>query len=296
MMSKQNHFLVCGADSLVGKGLIEALKSRGHLALATTRREATAIGDRIYMDFEKPDTYKLPSGINYVFVVAAATNYDRCENDPSTRRINVFWTPQFVRAALNQGAFVTFVSTNSVFGGEMLWPHEDAIHVPGIEYARQKSESEREILFIAQELNALNRLNIVRLTKILNSITSPIPGWRETWDRGGIIEPFSDLIFAPMSVPFVGNALAQIGEKRVSGSLHLSGSENVSYVDFAFGLAKQWNIDSSRISPTTSIAKGVHIPFKPKFSGLGMLRTHSLCGLSPQSLESVIADISLTPP
>ena len=296
MVSEENCFLVCGADSLVGQGLIEALNFRGRRTLATTRRKASAVGSRIYMDFEKPDTYELPCGVNYVFVVAAATNYDRCETDPNARKINVFWTPQFVRAALAHGAFVTFVSTNSVFGGDKPWPHEDAPHAPGIEYARQKSDAEREIHSVARELDALNRLNIVRLTKILSSTTSPIPSWRETWTRGGVIEPFSDLIFAPMSVPFVGTALAQIGETRVPGNLHLSGAENVSYVDFAFALAKQWHIDRSRISPTTSNEKGVHIPFKPKFSGLGMLRTHELCGLSPQSLESVIADISVTPP
>jgi dTDP-4-dehydrorhamnose reductase len=296
MVSEQNYFLVCGADSLVGQGLIGALNSRGRRTLATTRRKASAVGSRTYMDFEKPDTYELPSGVNYVFVVAAATNYDRCETDPNARKINVFWTPRFVRAALEQGAFVTFISTNSVFGGEMPWPHEDAPHAPGIEYARQKSEAEREIHAVAGDLGALKRLNIVRLTKILSSTTSPLPSWRETWARGGVVEPFSDLIFAPMSVPFVGDALAQIGDARVPGHLHLSGSENVSYVDFAFALAKQWGIDHTLISPTTSGAKGIHIPFKPRFSGLGMLRTHELCGLSPQSLESVIADIRGTPP
>ena len=295
MFSESNNCLVCGGDSLVGGGLTDALSRTGLHPYTSTRREASAEGRRVHLDLEKPETYQIPKGVDYVFVVAAATNYQRCEVDPTARQINVFWTPQFIRYALKKGVFVTFISTNSVFGGEVPWPHEDAPHTPGIEYARQKHDAENEVLKAAADLDAKNRLNIVRLTKILSPETSPIPNWRNTWLQGGVVEPFSDLIFAPMSVQFVGESLARIGEKRVPGNLHLSGSENVSYVDLAVALAEQWKVDPSLISPTTSSDKGIQIPFKPTFSGIAMTRTQQLCGLSPQTLNSVVKDISNAP-
>ena len=106
------------------------------------------------------------------------------------------------------------------------------------------------------------------------------------------MQPFSDLIFAPTSVRFVGEGLATIGEKRIPGSLHLSGAANVTYVDLATEVAERLGVDPRLISPTTAVEKGVNIPFKPRYSGLGMRRTTELSGVTPQSLADVAKDLT----
>jgi dTDP-4-dehydrorhamnose reductase len=291
-MSQERGYLVVGGDSLVGGGLFRALVRRGHRTLVSTRRCDTLDRQRVYLDFESEEPFQVPAGIDYAFIVAAATNYERCEKDPLAHRINVGLIPGLVASLLEQGMFVTFISTNSVFGGELPWPHEDDPHAPGIAYARQKDEAEKIIRTEARRLGAENRLNVVRLTKILDRNTSPLPGWFTAWQRGEAVEPFSDLIFAPMSVRFVGESLATIGEKRVAGNLHLSGAGNVSYVDLALKLAETMGIDSSLIVPTTAAAKGINIPFKPRFSGLGMKRTTQLTGVKPQTIGDVAGDLA----
>jgi dTDP-4-dehydrorhamnose reductase len=290
-MTEKKGFLVVGGDSLVGAGLFRSLTKRAHVAIASSRRAETLDSKRIYLDFESEDAFILPQTIDYVFIVAAATNYERCEKDPLAHRINVELIPQLVASLLEQGAFVTFVSTNSVFGGEHPWPEEDAPHSPGIAYAKQKAEAEVVIRAAARKFKAEDRLNIVRLTKILNPDTSPLPNWFSAWKRGEAIQPFSDLIFAPMSVRFVGEALATIGEKRISGNLHLSGAENVSYVDFAYGLADRLGVDTALIKPTTATEMGVNIPFKPRYSGLGMRKTTELSDIKPQTIVEVVTDL-----
>lgn len=290
-MRGQRGFLVVGGDSLVGGFAVRALRRRGYRVLASTRRRETVDDNRVFLDFEAPDRFVLPDGIDYVFVIAAATNYDRCESDPLARIINEEHIPRLVGNLLEQGAFVTFISTNSVFGGERPWPGENDPHEPGIAYARQKSVGERAIFERARALGALDRMNITRLTKILHRDTSPLPNWVATWQRGDTISPFADLIFAPMSSTFVGEALATIGEKRVPGNLHLSGAENVSYVDLAQAVARKLNVDPVLIAPTTATETGVHIAFKPTYSGLGMARTTALCGITPQPLGQVVDDI-----
>ncbi len=291
-MTAKQGYLVVGGDSLVGGGLLRALERRGHRALASTRRRYTIDEKRVHLDFESDEPFRVPPGIDYVYIVAAATNYERCEKDPLAYRINVELIPRLVAGLLEQGVFVTFISTNSVFGGERPWPGEDDPHAPGIAYAKQKDEAEQVIRADARRLKAEDRLNIVRLTKIMDENTSPLPNWFAAWERGEAVQPFSDLIFAPMSVQFVGEALATIGEKRRSGNLHLSGAENVSYVDLANNLAKVMGVDSSLIIPTTAEEKGVIIPFKPRFSGLGMQRTTQLTGINPQTILGVANDLA----
>ena len=289
-MTQETGYLVVGGDSLVGGGLLRALERRGRPVLASTRRRDTLAERRVYLDFESEEPFRAPAGVTYVYIVAAATNYDRCEKDPLAYRINVELTPRLVASLLEQGLFVTYISTNSVFGGERPWPHEDDPHAPGIAYARQKAEAEQVIRADTRRAGTEGRLNIVRLTKILDHDTSPLPSWFATWERGHVVQPFADLIFAPMSVRFVGEALATVGEQRIPGNLHLSGAENVSYVDLAASLARQLGVDSRLIAPTTAEEKGVHIPFKPRYSGIGMQRTSELTGLRPQPLDEVVRD------
>ena len=287
----QKSYLVVGGDSLVGGGLVTALEERGHTVYATTRRADTVGSRRVLLDFENYDSFIPPDDVGCIFVVAAATNYERCEKDPMAHKINVELIPGFIEAQLKRNLFVLFVSTNSVFGGERPWPKEDDPHTPQIPYAKQKSDAEAILNDAVEKLSAQSRFSIVRLTKILDSETSPLPNWFASWRAGKSVEPFEDLIFAPMSVQFVGQALATLGEKRISGNLHLSGAENVSYVRFARELAEALNVSPSLIAPTSAIKKGVNIAFKPTYSGLGMERTTKLSGVVPQTLKSVISDL-----
>lgn len=291
-MAGPRSFLVVGGDSLVGGSLTRSIRSRGHIAIATTRRRDTLGVRRLFLDLESDTMFAAPSGVDCAFVLAAATHYDRCERDPLAHYINVELIPRLIISLLEQGLFVSFISTNSVFGGERPWPREDDSQAPGIAYARQKAEAERVVRVAAQDMKVADRLSVVRLTKILARSTAPLPSWFEAWTRDDVVRPFADLIFAPLSVQFAGNALAAFGEQRIPGDLHLSGAEDVSYVDFAFALAGAFGVDTRLIAPTTATENGVRIAFKPRFSGLSMVRTTELSGVVPQTLAGVVKDLA----
>jgi dTDP-4-dehydrorhamnose reductase len=292
VMTPGSAFLVVGGDSLVGGSAAAALAAGGARVYATTRRRETLGAGRIFLDFASPESYRAPPDVGAALLVAAVTSFERCEKDPRARIVNVELIPRTAAALLEQGLHVTFVSTDAVFGGERPLPDEGDPQAPNTAYAIQKSEGEAAIRAAADCLGATSRLTVVRLTKVMNAGVSPLPTWLAAWRRGESAEPFDDLVFAPISERFAGAALARIAGQRLSGNLHLSGAGNVSYTDFARALARRLGVAQTLIRPTTATAKGVHLAFKPRFSGLGMARTTALACLTPQPLEALIDDVA----
>jgi dTDP-4-dehydrorhamnose reductase len=284
----QKRFLVVGGDSLVGGSLLRALRTRGHGAVGTTRRADTGGDDRLHLDIGTAQQAMLPTGFDHVYLVAAISNYGQCENDPAAWPINVEAIPRLAGWFLEQGARVSFISTNMVFGGDRDWPGEDEVHTPTIAYARQKSAGETAIRDIAAALGATERLNIVRLTKVVGPATSPFPDWLAALRQDQTIRPFADLIFAPLSLDFVGDALARIGEAWAPGNLHLSGAESADYASFAKQVAAALGKPADLVQPTTSSEMGVKLIIRPRCGGIGMARTQALTGIAPEPLAEVV--------
>lgn len=287
-----NKLLIVGADSLVGAAAVAALERADQPFWASTRRADTVGGARILIDFESEDRQETPPDVGAAIIIAAATDYQRCETDPQARAINVELIPEFAVTLMRRGIRTYLISTNSVFGGDAPWPAEDAPHAPGIEYARQKSESEARMRALAETAGVADRLGVIRLTKIINDTVPPIPGWINAWAAGEAVTPFEDLIFAPISTTYVAQGLIDIAGTGTVGDFHLSGADNISYVAFAEAMARRLDLPAAAVAPTTSEAKGVKIHFKPRFSGLGMSRTERIAGVAPQTLEALMDDIA----
>ena len=284
--------LVVGADSFLGARLIQELEKQQRHVVGTTRRKDTLADNRIFLDFLEDDlNFKPPQGTTYAYLLAGIVNYARCETDPRAWEVNVEKMTRLGAQLLEQGVFVTFISTNTVFGGERPWCHEDAPHTPEFAYAKHKSAAELSIRGVADKLDALDLLSIVRLTKIIGINTSPLPDWFSLLNQGKTLNPFTDLIIAPMSLRYTAESLAEIGRHRLSGNLHLSGAENINYDDLAEALVSALGCASTLVAPTTATEMKVEISFKPTFSGIGMERTTELTGIKPQDLDKVVADV-----
>ena len=287
------HNLVFGADSFLGIELIRVLKAQNRKVIGTTRRKSTLSESRFFLDLSDDNfNLNIPHDVNYAYLLAGTWNYSECEESSNAWKVNVVNMTRLAKQLLKQGVFVTFVSTNTVFGGERPWCHEDDEHKPLFPYAQHKSASEVAIQSVAKELDAKDQLNIVRLTKILGISTSPLPNWIDTMERGDILRPFSDLSFAPISVRYTAESLAEIGRHRIAGNFHISGKNNVSYDKFSRQFADSLGFKMIEVEPTTSIKMNVNIPFKPRYSGIGMERTTKLIGLKPQTLEELMMDLA----
>ena len=293
-IDKNKKYLVVGGDSLVGSHLYEYLLSEGFSVWRTTRKSGRHGQNWIQFDFTDPISYENADEYDQAFIVAAATNYERCETDPMARRINVDLIPNAIERMMELGVFCSYISTNSVFGGNQKWPDENAKHDAQIPYAQQKSESEYRLRKLATYKLMSDRFNIIRLTKIMHHSTQPIPEWLSCLQSNQAITPFEDLTFSPMSAQYAAKAIATVGLFAKPGNFHLSGAKNISYVDFAREVLKQFGFYEGLLKPTTSIEKGITIAFNPKYSGIGMGATTNTTGVLPQTLTGVVADLKLS--
>ena len=286
-------FLIVGGDSVIGMALAQTLVTRGHRVVSTTRRIGTTSAARIFLDLSASHRLDVPRGVDHAYLLAAATSFGLCETDPEAHRINLVAVPKLAAHLLEQGVAITFLSSSAVFGGDRPWPGEHDLHCATNAYARHKLDGETMIRAHAAEIGALDRVSIVRITKVLTAATPPLVDWFEAWRGDRIVTPFSDLLIAPVSLPYVCTALAKIAEPHLAGTFHLSGATEVDYATLASALADAIGIGTAdcRIVPVTSQSKGVSLHFKPRYPGLGMFRTSALTGISPQPLEALVGDL-----
>ena len=281
--------VVVGGDSLIGRQLLIDCEEMGISALASTRRRATAGANRFFLDMAGSRLADcLPQLSSPIIIVAAQTGFSACEIDPTTEKINIEAPVQLAKAALAANRRVIFISTSSVFDGELPLCNEDDEVNPTAAYSIQKAEAERQLSALPGW--ATNGA-VVRLTKVLAPGTAPIPAWRAILGRGEPIAPFSDLVFAPISLEFASRSLIEIAFSPHCGNFHLSGVSDVTYADFARAYLAAQQLSQALVAPTTSAQAKVALFYRPRYGALGMARTLRLTSIAPQSLSSVIADL-----
>jgi dTDP-4-dehydrorhamnose reductase len=293
-----DRFLVVGGDGLIGGALGKYLEERGK-SICRTTHPAGAIDGALGLDLSDLDHYPATmgeleslalTGRLTVFLAAAISGYDQCENNPiASRRINVTNTHLLTQRLLAQGAFVVFLSSNAVFSGEQV-PTEDSPRDPRSEYGRQKADAEICLLEAASGARAGSGVAVVRLTKVLSATQKLMHDWIGTLRGNGYIDAATDLSFSPISVHYVVQCLVQIGENRQSGVYHLSGPGDASYFEFATMLAKLLGVPGRNVR-SIEIRGRLGVVPAPKFSYLDMAKTIKHIGICPQTMQSVAGDL-----
>ena len=166
-----------------------------------------------------------------------------CETEPcSSTRINVMNTLTLAKKLQTSGMKIVFLSSNTVFDGELAWPQEDNGYRPCTAYGRQKVATEQALMKLP---GAKKSITIVRLSKVLTLHSGIASEFMRLLMAGEPCPAFSDLRISPVSLPYILDSLLTIVNKRQAGIFHLSGEEELSYSEFAKRLAI--HIDSLRI-------------------------------------------------
>lgn len=236
-------YLIVGVNGSLGGALAERLGHAGVECLGTSRTEGAGL---LQLDLaDEPATWRLPDRVSAVFLCAAETRLQVCENEPErTARLNVERTLELAGRLAERGAFIVYPSSNLVFDGRLPIYSADAPRSPTTEYGRQKARVEAEIL------RWQDRVAVVRITKVVHPGMPLLHGWVAALRRGEAVRAFSNLRFSPITPVFVAEALCAIADRRLAGITHLSGNGQMSYADLAFAFARRLGVSESLVVPT----------------------------------------------
>ena len=242
-----------GLDGLVGSRIVELLSDKHefeNLSISTgldiTNRDAV---------LEKIKNSDAP----IVLHLAAKTNVDGCELDKSLEekgdawKVNVFGTQNVVDGCSQSNKKLIYVSTDFVFDGTNPPAggySEKDIPSPANWYAKTKYEGEKivqtsNIPWIIARIAYPYRAQFERLDfarAILKRLQESLP-----------VSAVTDHIFTPTFIDDIAFAINALIKNSSKGIFHVVGSQSMTPFDAAVLIAREFNLDESKVSKTTRV-------------------------------------------
>lgn len=253
--------LITGGSGLLGSNLSKLAASEFDV-YATYNKNEVRMNNVIFFQLnltKKEDFIKIEE-INPDLIIhcAALTNVDYCEGHAEEAyNQNVIASINIAETAKKTGAYLIYISTDSVFDGEKGDYRENDIPKPINIYGKTKLEAEQRILSIwphscvvRTNFYGWNKIDKFSLTEwVLNKLTNneKLPG-------------LEDVYFSPILVNNLTRVLFKLEEKEYEGTLHIAGSESCSKLDFAYKIAEVFGLDSSLINPISICKLGLSAP------------------------------------
>jgi dTDP-4-dehydrorhamnose reductase len=221
-----------------------------------------------------------------VLICSGITDINFCQSHPVfSFNVNVIKTLELINYFISKKIFVIFLSTSSVFDGNIKFPNEKNVLNPSTIYGFQKSEVER---LSSSILNANIFLAIVRITKVINFNREPFRTFICKLRNAEEIFPFSDLTFSPVSLNYVTSSLLKIAKNREAGIYHLTGSEDINYYDFLKKISKFMKLNTELVKQGNTIDIKNRPLFTPKYASLGLTNKNLKLMIKSQPIREVV--------
>lgn len=179
-------------------------------------------------------------GFDLVIHCAAMTNVDECERDPDlARKINAEATIDLASLASDYGSRFIFISTDAVFAGDSPTPYKESDATSPLSvYGRTKVAAEEGVLSKSDALVIRTNMygfNYQNKQSLSEWVISSLEGNEE-------IKMFDDVIFNPLFVNTLVDAIGNAALGSETGILHLGNSTPVSKYDFGITIAKAFGV------------------------------------------------------
>lgn len=283
-MEKQPHYLVVGADSMVGCALVQRMKHARMRVTGTTRRRDTIGGANLFLDLTgATDSWHPPHPVDVAIICAGVTRIQACKDNPmQSAKVNVDGVVNLAKNLQRSGAFVIHLSTNQVFDGSTPFRSTNDPTCPVSEYGRQKAEAECRLR------ECETSCAIVRFTKILGPQTALFLNWADALRRGEAIQAFSDMTLAPVPLSCVTSVLLLIAAEQLVGTFHVSGERDISYEAAARIGAEVLGADVRLVEPVNTTPASVGGEPVPLHTTLDMDVLKTTLGIVPPDVQWTI--------
>lgn len=283
---------VVGGDGLIGRRIAGDARRFADSVVSSSRRPNAHPGS-VFADLTTGDfNAVIATAPDVAFLCAAMTSMKACRDNPElSYRVNVTETVSLASQLVKQGAFVVFLSSNAVFNGSTPQPDEHHPREPVTEYGVQKACAEQEL---SKMPGADEHIAIVRLSKVLSPDTGMAAEFLRRFRARESCTAFDDLRMAPISLCYAADGLLAVASRKLPGTFHLSGAEELSYAEFARRLASHVGADPESVKAVPSRRAVAEVLFSPRFPALGMKRTRELLGIEPEPMDRVLDELSKT--
>lgn len=233
---------IVGHTGVVGTALLR-LAMRNDLDIVTASRSPQAS-----KQFDlATDEFSLDANVETVFLTAALTNVDYCEQHPDeSRKTNLEGPLRIAKWCAGNGARFVFFSSDYVFDGVDGPYGEDSVPLPVNVYGRHKLEAEHAIADVLPDVHLIIRTTVVFGPEHArkNFAVRLVDQLR----MGRSVSVPDDQIGTPTwSIDLAEHAL-ELDERKSTGIVHVAGSSRVSRYDFALRAAEMFSLDASLIS------------------------------------------------
>ncbi len=273
-VSLKKKALVIGAG-LLGKKLLKELKFRGWEAEGTSLEG----GEFLRLDIRNAqETNELVKKLSpeTVFLAAALTNVDYCEENPTeSREVNVKGTENVVNVCRELGCWLVFLSTDYVFDGEKgNYKEEDAPN-PLNEYGKAKLDAEKIVSGMHPNLYIIARTSTLYGFNSGKGKKTFLDWVKEELGQGKEIRAVDDQVTSPTLTDDAANALVELVEREKNGLFHVTGSGAESRHGFALKAAEVFGLDKEKILKAKTAELGQKAK-RPKDCSLSISRLNSL--------------------
>jgi dTDP-4-dehydrorhamnose reductase len=285
--------LITGASGLFGSKLAQKAIEKGITVYAGYNKDAPGLGVPVFFDIsDKNQVDRVFEAVKPDVVVhaAALTDVDKCElNRELAWKINVDGTTNMAEASLRAGAFLVYISTDYVFGGEKGCYKETDLTGPISYYGVTKLEAEETCLSIVPDCCVVRPSVVYGAAPAAGKINFAL--WLHNKLKAG--EKLR-IVTNQWNSPTLNSSLADmvldVIDQRLGGVFHLSGASRVSRYDFALGIAETFGLDKSLIEPVD--ASSFNWPAKrPTDSSLDVSKAMRFLRVKPLELVCALAEL-----
>ncbi|MDP2637741.1 MAG: SDR family oxidoreductase [Candidatus Levybacteria bacterium] len=237
-----------GLTGLVGSRLVELLGDKYEFENLSRSTGVDIVNKENVLEKIKS------SDAQIVLHMAAKTDVDGCEKDKTLGeageawKINVEGTRNVADACLETNKKLIYISTDFVFDGEKNIYVEDDIPNPINWYGATKYEGEKivkvlETPWIIARIAYPYRANFPKVDfarAILKRLKEGFP-----------VMAVVDHIFTPTLIDDIALGIEDLIQNNGNGIFHVVGSQSLSPYDACFTIAKEFNLDDSRIAEVT---------------------------------------------